>query len=59
MKVKIGHYASYIHVREGESSIKTKQLDDNIYIDYNEKGEVVGIEILTELEPEYYEDTNG
>lgn len=58
MKTKIGNYASYIHVKEGQKSAKTVELNDNIYIDYNEKGEVIGIEILSELKPEYYEDYN-
>ena len=58
MKIKIGNYASYIHVKEGQKSAKTVDLNDNIFVDYNEKGEVIGIEILSELKPEYYEDYN-
>ena len=58
MRTKIGNYASYIHVKEGQKSAKTVDLNDNIFVDYNEKGEIIGIEILSELKPEYYEDYN-
>ena len=58
MKTKIGNYASYIQVKEGQKSAKTVELGDNIYVDYNEEGEIIGIEILSELKPEYYEDYN-
>ena len=59
MKVKIGNYASYIEVKEWNDSFKpivTKELVNGIYLDYNNNGELVGIEILAELKPEYYDD---
>jgi uncharacterized protein YuzE len=59
MKVTIGNYASYIEVKEWDDSfkpLKTKELANGIYLDYNKDGELVGIEILSELKPEYYSD---
>lgn len=59
MKVTIGNYASYIHVKPWDDSfkpLKTKDLANGIYLDYNKDGELVGIEILSELKPEYYSD---
>jgi uncharacterized protein YuzE len=59
MKVTIGNYASYIYVKEWDDSfkpLKTKTLANGIYLDYNKDGELVGIEILDELVPEYYSD---
>lgn len=59
MKLEIGNYASYIWVKEWDESFKpltTKSLANGIYLDYNKDGELVGIEILSELKPEYYED---
>jgi len=59
MKVSIGNYVSYIAVKEWEDSfrpVKTKELTDGIYLDYNKDGELIGIEIISELKPEYYSD---
>ena len=59
MKVTIGNWASYIDVKEWDDSfkpLKTKELANGIYLDYNKDGELVGIEILAELVPEYYDD---
>ena len=60
MILKIGNYTSYLHVREFEETmkpLKTKELGNSgIYIDYDKDGEVVGIEILTEVIPSYYDD---
>ncbi len=59
MKTTIGNYASYIYVKEWDDSfrpLKTKELANGIYLDYNKDGELVGIEILSELVPEYYSD---
>jgi uncharacterized protein YuzE len=59
MKLNIGNYASYLHVKEWDDSfkpLKTKELANGIYLDYNKDGELVGIEILAELVPEYYSD---
>lgn len=59
MKTTIGNYASYICVKEWDDSfkpLKTKELTDGIYLDYSKDGELVGIEILAELKPEYYDD---
>jgi uncharacterized protein YuzE len=59
MKVTIGNYASYIYVKEWDESfkpLKTKDLANGIYLDYNKDGELVGIEILDNLEVEYYSD---
>lgn len=56
MKTMIGKYASYIYVQKSQKSAKTVELTNGVYVDYNEKGELIGIEILSELKPEYYED---
>lgn len=59
MKTQIGNYASYIYVKPWEDSFRpltTKSLANGIYLDYNKDGELVGIEILDELIPEYYSD---
>jgi uncharacterized protein YuzE len=59
MKVTIGNYASYIEVKEWDDSFKpltTKSIANNVLLDYNKDGELVGIEILDELKPDYYED---
>jgi uncharacterized protein YuzE len=59
VKVTIGNYASYIYVKEWDESfkpLKTRDLANGIYLDYNKDGELVGIEIIDELVPEYYED---
>ncbi len=59
MKVTIGNYASYIEVKEWDDSFKPltkKSITNNVLLDYNKDGELVGIEILSELKPEYYED---
>jgi uncharacterized protein YuzE len=61
MKVTIGNYASYIEVKEWDDSfkpLKTISVANNVLLDYNKDGELVGIEILDELKPEYYEDYN-
>lgn len=59
MKITIGEYASYIDVKEWDDSFQpltTKELVNGIYLDYNKDGELVGIEIVDELELEYYDD---
>jgi len=59
MKVTIGNYASYIEVKEWDDSFKpltTKSIANNVLLDYNKDGELVGIEILDELKSEYYDD---
>ena len=59
MELKIGNYASYLSVIEFEESMKplhTKDLGGGIYIDYDKDGRIVGIEILTEVKPSYYDD---
>jgi len=59
MKINIGEYASYIDVKEWDDSFKpltTKELANGIYLDYNKDGELVGIEIVDELDVEYYDD---
>ena len=59
MKISIGNYASYIYVKPWDDSFRpltTKSLANGIYLDYNKDGELVGIEILDELVPEYYND---
>ena len=57
MKTTIGNYASYINVLPWDDSfkpLKTKSVGNGVYLDYNKDGELVGIEILSELVPEYY-----
>ena len=59
MKVTIGNWASYIDVKEWDDSFQpltTKELANNVYLDYNKDGELIGIEILGDLEVEYYSD---
>jgi uncharacterized protein YuzE len=59
MKVTVGNWASYIDVKEWDDSFQpltTKELANNVYLDYNKDGELIGIEILSELKPEYYSD---
>jgi uncharacterized protein YuzE len=59
MKTTISKHASYIYVKEWDDSfrpLKTKTLTNGIYLDYNKDDELVGIEILHELVPEYTEE---
>lgn len=59
MKITIGEYASYIDVKEWDDSFKpltTKELANGVYLDYNKDGELVGIEIVNELDVEYYDE---
>ena len=58
MKTTIGKHASYIYVKEWDDSFRpliTKTIANGIYLDYNKDDELVGIEILHELAPEYAE----
>jgi uncharacterized protein YuzE len=55
MKTTTSKYASYIYVKEGEKVSKTKELSDNVYLDYNENDELVGIEIFSHLELTEYD----
>jgi len=56
MKTTIGNYASYIYIRPNDKIVNTYELDSHVIIDENERGEIVGIEILSKLEPEYQKD---
>lgn len=59
MKTTISKYASYIYVKEWDDSfrpLKTRILANGIYLDYTKDDELVGIEILHELVPEYMEE---
>ena len=56
MKATTSKYASYIYVKDGEKVAKTKELSNNVYLDYNENNELVGIEILSHLELTEYGD---
>lgn len=61
MKVTISKYASYIYVREFDKKygpLKTKDLDNGVYLDYDTKGRLVGIEILSKLDPEFIDEEN-
>lgn len=56
MKTTIGNYASYIYIKEWDESFKplvTKSLAKGINLDYSSNGELVGIEIEAQLDPEY------
>jgi uncharacterized protein YuzE len=56
VKTEIGKYASYIYVKEWDDSfkpLKTKQLADSVILDYSKDGELIGIEILATLKPEF------
>lgn len=58
MKTEIGKYASYIYVEEWDESfkpLKTIELTNSIYLDYSSSGKLIGIEILSRLEPEFLE----
>ena len=59
MKITIGNWASYIDVEEWDDSFQpltTKQVANDVYLDYNKDGKLIGIEILGDLELEYYSD---
>ena len=60
MKIMIGNHASYLSIKDFDESMKpisTKEIDDSgIYADYDCNGELIGIELITEVEVEYYED---
>ena len=59
MKLTIGNWASYLDVKEWDDSFKpltTKELANNVNLDYSKDGELIGIEILGDLELEYYSD---
>lgn len=53
MKLKIGRCASYIQIKDTlVKPLTTKELGDNIYIDYDSDGEVYGIELIGSVEVE-------
>jgi uncharacterized protein YuzE len=55
MKVRNSEHASYIYVKPWDDSfkpLKTKELTKKIILDYSKDGELIGIEILEELELE-------
>lgn len=59
MELKIGNYASYLSVKEFKEEMKpltTKDMGNGVYIDFDKDVEIVGIEILTEVKPTYYND---
>jgi uncharacterized protein YuzE len=59
MKLSIGNYASYLVVRkleENEFVDLTKEIAGGVYADYDVDGNIVGIEFLTEIKPEYYDE---
>lgn len=59
MRTTIGNYASYIYIKEWDDSfnpVKTKSIGNGVYLDYSKDDELIGIEILSELVPEYYPD---
>lgn len=56
MKATTSKYTSYIYVKDKQKVAKTKELTNDIYLDYNEDGELVGIEILHKLEVTEYDD---
>jgi len=56
-KTKIGNRASYITIaQELKRPLTTKRMGNGVNIDYNSDGEIYGIEILSELDVEYYSD---
>jgi uncharacterized protein YuzE len=59
MELKIGNYASYLAVKEFKEEMKpltTEDLGNGIYVDYDQNGELVGIEIVGVVVPRYYDD---
>jgi uncharacterized protein YuzE len=59
MKVTTSKYASYIYIKEHDENFKvakTKELANGVYLDYDDKGELLGIEILSHIDLEEYND---
>ena len=59
MQLKIGNYASYLSVKQFKEKMKpltTKDMGNGICIDFDKDGQIIGIEILTEVKPVYYDD---
>jgi len=56
MKATTSKHASYIYVKDNKKVLKTKELSDDIYLDYDKDGELVGIEILSHLELTEHDD---
>jgi len=56
MKIKISEGASYISILDLlVKPLKTKDIGNGIFVDYDANGEVYGIEILGNMEIEYEE----
>ena len=52
MKTTVGKYASYIYVEEWSDEFKpltTRQLSDDVILDYSKDGKLIGIELLSPL----------
>jgi len=47
MKVKYDKEADVLYIEFKDTTVTTKRLDQDIAIDYDAKGEIVGIEILS------------
>lgn len=59
MKLKIGHYASYLQIKElqeGEKVNYTKEVFKDIYCDFDKDHNLIGIEFLEEVKISYYDD---
>ena len=59
MELRIGNYASYLAIKEFKEEmrpLKTKDMSNGIYADYDKDGELVGIEIVGVVIPSFYQD---
>lgn len=46
----------YIYVQDGDTITNSEALSDEVTVDYNEEGELVGIEVWGDAEVVYAED---
>ena len=56
MKIKIGNWASYLRISEGDIDYTKELSGSGIYVDYDVNHNVLGIEFLDEVKVEYYSD---
>ena len=47
MKVKYDKEADVLYIEFKDTTVTTKRLDQNIAVDYDEKGKIAGIEVLS------------
>ena len=55
--LKIGNHASYLYLKERPVKVAySDEVARNIVFDYDIEGNVLGIEFIFEVKPEYYDD---